>query len=473
VLATRILLKSKGSLVRFCKEAPKYREVEVVALLQKAVMALMLAANPRNLFRQFAAKGSYQYFHDFQLFLREVLQNREYQRFLLYAPPASIPFFSDAVKLAQELCICFMTEGPELLEVRKGLSKLREHKGKTKRVSEFLSESDKALRETLSKHPSGPVFKALDLIRDEGEQTFDPFLMEGTTPQVECVLKGGENDVAFLRMPSPTIQNAVNHAVINEEFKTFLHPPLSHKTPFYHLIINFQDRTSWQEHARSMDLEELSKQAEYAGMFTTITLAKDTDFYNQTGPYQNLDAAEEFITHFSAHLQDESTGYYFPKHLKKALFPHFVAPLLTKVHTLLFGGEKRLDLKARLTFIELAYHLIALKAIELEKPTFFSFGSKDGLDSTATATVGFLGLLTLYQQKGWKEEEFLTLETILYGPTLLSRERAVHPDRVERLVELLRLLEEKQKGLRELLKPFFSKSVLELSPHFPEDAATM
>ena len=50
-------------------------------------------------------------------------------------------------------------------------------------------------------------------------------------------------------------------AEITEEFKTFLFA-LSEKVEHEHfLLFNFQDRTSWREHARVHVLEELSRNA--------------------------------------------------------------------------------------------------------------------------------------------------------------------------------------------------------------------
>jgi hypothetical protein len=107
--AAQLLKNCRRSIERFYKEAIKYKEMDVVALVHNALMALMLAANPRNLIRQFSPKGCHLYFHDFLLFLRETLENREYQKFLIYSPPPGKPFFQDLLDVVNQLCYHLFT----------------------------------------------------------------------------------------------------------------------------------------------------------------------------------------------------------------------------------------------------------------------------------------------------------------------------------------------------------------------------
>ena len=51
---------------------------EIVKNINKAVMALMLAANTRHLLRSFSGKSCYQYFSDFLFYLRETLSCPDY-----------------------------------------------------------------------------------------------------------------------------------------------------------------------------------------------------------------------------------------------------------------------------------------------------------------------------------------------------------------------------------------------------------
>jgi hypothetical protein len=191
-------------------------------------------------------------------------------------------------------------------------------------------------------------------------------------------------------------------------------------------------------------------------VLTVVTLAKDTDFYNQTGIYHELSDAKEFINHFLEHLQDESTGYYFPVELKKQLFPTFMRDLLDQIHKSIFEGKKQLGLHQRLDFIELTYLLIELKLLEIVQPTLVSHLSKDSLDISATTSVELLVLLSTLQGQKIEREH---LDYLLFGPTLMLRERPIHVERFERMISLLRLLE---KSDLKSIRPLFSKTPFHL-----------
>lgn len=458
-LAANALLKQGSRLIgKFYKEAMKYKEMEVVISLNNALMALMMAANSRNLIRQFSLKGCHLYFHDFLLFLRQALHNREYQKFLIYSPPSGKTFFQDLIDLIHTLCLKLFTLPVHNEELRAAIKQIveRSRDHLAVQLSEKLIGANNALTEAFKKHPSGPVFKAVDIIRDDLEHFFDP-LFQGNIPSQEWQLRQNDQEIAVLRMPCPILQEMINKAYVTEEFKTFLRA----MNPKEHLLfINYQDRTSWKEHARALAIEELSRQAEFAELFTVVTLAKDTDFYNQEGFYKEIDEAQTFIDHFIQHLSDEITGYYFPSKLKKELFPLFMPKLLELIHKTFFEGKEQLTVKERHNFIQATYHFIELKLIELVDPTYLTLGSKDGLDITATANIGLIALLGLPQKKRWEERESDKLNALLFGATLMIRERVIHPERFERLVSLISLLETKGNYLKEF-KTLFQPETLQ------------
>lgn len=457
LLAQKILLANARGIDLFYKEALKYREMECVTLFHNALMALMLAANPRNMIRQFSLKGSHLYFHDFLLFLREGLHNREYQKFLIYSPPASKPFFQDMLDLIHAICFTLYTTKQEDTEVEHSLKKIVEmskHK-KEKNFSQTIMQAYKGLSEVLKKHPNGPLFQALDLVREEEERLFDPFI-QGNLPCKEWTLLNEHHEVIAIRMACPTLQELIHRAYILEEFKTFLR---SLKRNEVLLFINFQDRTSWKEHARSFAVEDLSRQAEFADHFTVVTLAKDTEFYNQSGVYQDLEDAEVFIDHFIQHLGDEMTGYYFSQKMKKKITSQFLLDLLKQIHHTFFQSQEVLSFIERLDFILIAYHFIELKLIEIVKPKYITLSSKDGLDIGGTSSVGLIALLMISKGKTWNEKENDRLNAIVFAPTLLHRERAVHPERIERLISMIELLEKSGDYLKDF-KNLFNKETL-------------
>jgi hypothetical protein len=322
-------------------------------------------------------------------------------------------------------------------------------------LAEAITLANSGLTEILKKHPNGPVFKALDIVREDALSFFDP-LHQGNIPAKEWLFIQDNREIACLRLPCPILQEIINKAYINEEFRNFLRA----LEPKEHLLyINYQDRTSWREHARSVAIEELSRHAEFAGGLTVVTMAKDTDFYNQLGLYQDLTNAKIFIEHFQEHLSDEVTGYYFSPKLKKALFPKIAQQLLERIHERLFNGRNELNFLERLNFIQIAYHFIELKLIELTEPTLLCFGSKDGLDISGVTSLGLVALLTASQGKKWNEKEIDRLNTLLFGPTLLQRERAIHSERFERLISMVHLLEENGNYLVDFADLFDERSL--------------
>ena len=355
-------------------------------VLNNALMALMMAANPRNLIRQFALKGSHCYFYDFVLFLRQVLRNHDYQKFLVYSPPSGKHFFQNIIDLIHSLCLNLFILPVHNEELKVAIKEMVKHETHSHPVtfSDHLIGANRALSEALQKHPSGPVFKAVDIIREDSEHFFDP-LFQGNIPGKEWSLTQGDQEIAVIRMPCPIVQEIIDKAYIIEEFKTFFRGLDMQQ---HLLLINYQDRTSWKEHARCVAIEEISRQAEFAEFLTVVTLAKDTDFYNQMGFYADINGADTFIDHFIQHLGDEITGYYFPPKIKKALFPTFIHSLFTSIHDVFFENKSSLTVQERLDFIQISYHFIELKLLELTHSTYLTLGSKDGLDVAATANVG-------------------------------------------------------------------------------------
>ncbi|MCP5469995.1 MAG: hypothetical protein H7A36_05770 [Chlamydiales bacterium] len=450
LLAQQILNAAQKEIQVFYKGVYQYKDMEIVRFLHFSVMALMLAANPRNLLRQFSQKGCHLYFEDFQMFLRATLYTREYERFLVYQPPKDQPFFKGVMDLIFALTEHFFLLGEPCDEVGAAIKKIV---GKQKgSFADALKVGKERLEEVFAQHPNGPVFKALDLVRDKNERIFDP-LMQGNVPTKECTLSIGTEVV---RMPAPVRQKVVNRAEIAQEFKIYLRA-LAKEGGQNHLFINFHDRTSWREHARAKVLEELGRSAEFASVFTVVTLAKDTDFYNQVGAYMELSDAVEFKQQFALHLGDERTGYYFPSRYKEKLFPTWVAEMLDKVHEVFFEGQKELIQEERRDFISFAYLFIELKLLELVNPTYLTHCSKDGLDIGGTSTVGLLALL--HEKEKWDEKEQDHLFTILYAPTILHRERGVHPERIARLESVIRRMENAGNYMKAFSKLFESKTL--------------
>ena len=462
--AKELLQRTKKEIKIFWKEAGKYKNAPLVTTIQEMLLALMLASNPKNLIRQFSLKGAHRYFQDFLIFLRDVLHHREYQKILLY--PEQEPFFSNIVKLIHHICYGIYSQPGDGDEQARALQQLTK-KAKThpeKGIAEAFFQANHELVKAFKKHPSGPVFKTLDIIREAVPEIYDP-LMQGNLPSIEFTLEKEGESIGYLRTPAPVVQEFIHKATIIEEWKTYLRAHLFLNEKFHHLMFNFHDRTSWREYTRSNALEELSRNAEYTEAFTVVTLTKDTEFYHQTGIYKTLTSGKLFIETFVMHLQDEGSGYYFPPEIKEQLFPDFAEKLCNQIHKSFFDKHDLLSIEDRQNFIEIAYALLELKIIEIKHPTVFSLTGKDGLDLSATASVALLVFLQLDAKKAWKEEELDRLIQILFGPTMMIRERVIHPERFDRLYPLLKLLESK-KGYLKGFGTLFSKETLKVHPKY-------
>lgn len=459
-IADSLLSASKREVEAFYKETVKHRDVDIVSLMRQAVLALMLASNPKNLIRQFSIKGCHRYFGDFQQFLRQVLEHRDYQKLLLYSGEPGAPFLFEVIHLANNLIFDLFTQQTSRTEFSSFLMKLLGETKEAPTLSDFLAVSDATLRAVLKRHPSGPVFKALDVIREKEETlVFDP-VYQGNLPGKELELIHNQKHISLMRIPSPTKQEVVSHAVVTTEFESFLYALASKKRGNL-LFINFADRTSWREHARVKALEEMGNLAEFADKITVVTIAMDTDFYNQVGHYAASDDAKTFLSHFFEHLSDEIAGYHFPANIKNKIFPKEIKMVLEAIHKTFFENKKTLSHKERLELIEIAYHFLILKLIEVVEPTDIAFSSKDALDAVAIEMVGLAALLSIGQHKKLTSKERQAFVGILYGPTMIIRERGVHPEKVGRLIDVIKLYESHPDFLKEF-RGCFDKSVLDM-----------
>jgi hypothetical protein len=455
--AKEILKRHRPKVERFYRSTTAHKGFALVATMHKALMALMLAANPRNLIRQFAIKASSFYFHDFLLFLREALHDADFQKYLVYPVPGGKPFLQDTLTLVHALSATLFLLPRHHEELQTGLQGLVA-KGLPKggSLAERVAAAYKALQNVLQKHPSGPIFKALDLVReDDEERSFDPLFL-GNYPEQETLFTSGDKEILCLRIPCPITQIVINRAEITEEFKNFLRN--ADKKILY---LNFQDRTSWKEHARCLALEELGRQALFADVLTLVTMTKESHFYNQIGEYETLNDALAFRTQLKQHLFDESSGYTYPPFVKEKMSSDWLERLLLTLHSLFFENKKSLTFLEKITWIEIAYSLLILKLIELSQPDALALSSKDALDIGATSLVALIALLTQGQGKEWSEEEFQALQRLLFGPVLLQRERPLLPERIDRLCSMMRLLEEKGAYL-EAFSSLYKKETLKL-----------
>ena len=440
-------------LERFYRETNSHKNHELVNHLQHAMMALMLSCNSANdLAEDVHRKSTFDYFADFIYFLRASLCTREYQKMVAYPPNRQNKLAYAQLDLINGLCYALFLQMKGEQYLLKALHEAldqaeemlsEEHiecRDESNEVWNWLACDYKALSALMQQHSNGPLEKILSDLQEGGNQFFDPIWQHDLPCQLFSIYVQ-EQRITNIRMPCPIHQEVVNKAFINEEFKAFLRAlkesPISHR----HLIINFQDRTSWREHARCSAIEDLQNVSDFHDHLAVVTLSKDSDFYNQNDLYAAENHAAVFTANFLDHLTDESCGYFYPEWIKEQLTTEFLHGVIDEVHRIFFNEKNVLSKEQRCDLIEIVYCFLELKLIEVAKAETFSLVCKDGIDVSACANVLLYVLLKIMNQEDLSDNDKSHLRMILYAPALLIRERAVVGSRFNRMVSALRRIE--------------------------------
>ncbi|MDE3048126.1 MAG: hypothetical protein KGI83_07260 [Verrucomicrobiota bacterium] len=466
--AGQILGECHPAISDYYKIARKMEGDELVQSLGMALLALCLAGNPRNLLQNTVGKSCWQYFDDFHRFLRRAMRTTEYQKLIAYPPDSTDKNAHLLIYLTHSLARSFFERvGGVKLEsiglihrtMRRGeeiKQKRGSHIAKGETIwNQFLIDDEK-LRTLLAKFPNGPLFKILDLIREEQDEDvaipFDPIGQENLPARLYNIERKG-HFIDVIRLPSPTRQTMINKVEIIDEFRGFLRALPRDKK---HLLINLQDRTSWKEFARSRALEALQFNAEFNEHLVVMTLPKDTDFYYQNNEYLNLNKADEFLKAFAAQFEaPEECGYFFPAPLKKQELFHFTEMALPMIHKYFFSNKNTLTRRNREDFIEIFNQFLVLKCIDMIEPSSISFTCKDAIDTGSAAAGAFFGFLQLLSSNFTAKEEQDFLRWLLYTPALFIRERAIDPERLNRTIAALERIDaEMGEAGKEILKAF-------------------
>ncbi len=451
-----LLRAVQKEITAFYQKAREGWEQEVVHCMNQALMALKLASNPHYSYHDVNVKSCKDYFHDFQLFFRQVLDSSSYQKL---AADSDLPQSSlnQALKrLVQAICYAYFMQVRGYQEVLPEIQRLiediqgKEEKPKEKKISlsDVVRKEQAALSKFMKQYPSGPLSMTLALLDEDPSMPFDP-LLQGNIPNQLFWVRVGERKVWALHCPSPTVHVAMGKSPkISEEFRGFLHALRDKGEGQHHLIINMQDRTSWREEERSRVLEELQQKPEFSNQLNVVTLAMDGDFYFQQGAYAKENHVAQFLHSFREQLLLDSGGYFFPAGMKEVLNSTFIDQTFAAIHTQFFGGKNVLSHDKRLEFIEIFHLVLELKVIALSEATSFSLSCKDGADVAAPAYAQFYCFIRLMSEGKLSKEELPMLAMLLHTPALLARERTVEEERVQRMIKICRLLEGSPTPLR-------------------------
>lgn len=485
----REILKVLGHrLTHFFRELRLVKNQELVEVLNKALMALMLSSHAQNLLRHHPVKSCAEYFDDFQNFLREALQTKIYQRWLAYPPQESNKLAFDLMDIVQTLCRAVYCNLKGLEDIVPVIQNLMAHAEQAvsreqiqdaeglKNIWKRLGSDYVAMTKLLKHHPNGPMYKILDILEEDAFHIFDTILQHNIPNQL-FDMHADDHRYSFLRIGAPVVQEFINKASINEEFKAFIHSYAQGSISRKHLLINLQDRTSWREHARCVALEEFEHhQPELEKALTVVTLPTDTEFYHQVNPYHQVHQAATFMEQFKEHLMGDHSGYYFPPCINKEELGLFIDGALPVIHHIFFSNKNVLPREQRMEFIELFYLFLQLKLIEWVQPDSISLTCKDGVDTGMAYSSELFAFLKLINNQEWTENDWLHLNFMIYAPALLIRERVMLPDRFHRMLGALKIVQNARdefgddnfvKIIQEGFVMLYKTPVLQSSLHLP------
>lgn len=451
----RSIIKALGArLQQYYQEVRQYKSHDLIITVNKALMALLLSSHSQNLLKNNPRKSCGEYFLDFQNFMREALHSREYQKWLVYPPKRENKLAADLLDMIHTLCRHFYASMQGLNEmeiiIHKLLEKASQSLSKDKEpsptnggdvpLSKQLLLDYSAMGKLFKLHPRGPLHKVLDLLQEDAHHFFDPLIQHNLPNQLYDLFLEGHR-VHIFRMAVPVVQETIGKADIDEEFKGFLRSYDIAQAQKLHLLINLEDRTSWKEHARCSAIEELQHQSEFKKVLCVVTLAIDTDFYHQIAHYHQTNHAQSFMEQFREHLLSPNSGFYFPASINRVKLAEFIDRTFESIHKMFFSSKNVLQREQRLTFIDLFYLFLELKLIEWIRPDSFSLTCKDSIDNGECAAGGLFLLLKIINQIELTDEVLEHLNFMLYAPAIIIRERIMVPEKFNRFVNLLKLLE--------------------------------
>ncbi len=440
----------KKDLDKWINNAGKYRDDQFIFILYKAITALFLAANPHNLLMNTTGKSSISYFNDFKFFLRESLNNVDYQYIINNYQNDIDVFYKHTLTLLNNICYYIyvneLDKSYQLAFFVRIIQKNELKHSKSARSSiSFWNEildNHEMLYNELKKYPSGPLFKMLDILYDTKQNDFDPYLQDDN-PSQAFIIHVYNKKVKLLVSPCPTAQKLINKANIIPEFTGFMRSIIERGERV--LIINFQDRTSWKEFTRSFTIEEYQKNAELTNNLYVVTIPKHTDFYLQSDNYIKVSDAEDFKKNLINQIDGkEDCGFCFPKKFNLIDILDYVNYCVEMIHKVFFDKKEILSRKNRLDFIELFYQFLISKMLKISKADYIIFSAKDTIDIPSTSSAAFYSFIKLFKgDLEWNDMEKEAVISSIFLPALLIRERAVDIRYLNREISMLSLISSK------------------------------
>lgn len=481
-IARSIKESTRDLFQKWLRLASKRDQERIVRLFYQAYIALTFAAEPIHLIEEGAKKSCLSYFSDFQNYLRELLFDMGYGRLIDNPPDETDRFSNYFLELVHALCFAIFSQK---FDYDRALSYIYQLIGKELKNQEKNSlnpshlatyhqimEIHEVLGKELNKHPSGPLFKVIEIFQQLEEHTvFDPYMMRNLGSKFfDFKIQKLTGSVYLL--PCPTLQTQIDQAQSIPEYEGVLRNFVKNNEKV--LWVNLQDRTSIEEFARCRELEKISINAEFQAVLSLLTLPVSTTFYMQSEDYLKLHDKKQFKKVFLDQLMSGiDCGYYYPKelHLNREIYEK----IIHEVELIAFKEKKELTRKNRLDWIEMVYLFLILKSMELIKPQHIVFISKDGVDVGAVTMAAMYALIKMLDpQSNWKEGEKELFVSMHFLPALMERERIVDLHRLNRTISAISVLASsielkggKFEGIEKVFSPTFLKELKLISDRHP------
>lgn len=451
-IAAKDTLENASDLLKeFFREAMKFKDVELISCMAKASMALMLAANTKNMVQNNPKKSCHLYYRDFVNYIREAIQCEEYGKLINDPPPQSQRLLYSVMGLLQVYYQSLFEHGltsqnlDQLVNdlVEEGIATYARDKKdafKKEKISHFWKQLEfdyNIITQTLQNYPNGPIYKVFELLRSDYEEVFDNIVQDNFPNELYILDNVIDKSVNFIRLPSPTRQESVQKVVVIDEFKAWIEVHAMENTTKKHLIVNLQDRNLWREYNRCNTLEQMQKRVPFDENLSVITLATQTDFYKQINESENISDAEQFYKQFKEELGSEACGFFFPDAMKKQLLSTEYALLFNQVHKHFFFSKKSLTKEDRRCFIDIFYYLLLLRLIALYQFDFISFTCKDGVDISEPMAAGFFSFIKLLKKESLSKVDRNHLYMMLFATPLYVRERLIRRESFMRFIHTI------------------------------------
>ncbi|WP_213318149.1 calcium-binding protein [Chlamydiifrater volucris] len=429
--------------------ALKNKTIPEVSAVHNAILALMLSKTSKTKISSKPIKSNLAYFNDFLGFLREATLLLEEGSFNT-SEKTDLRITSGRIVDKWILSLFFYR--PDNSEALRYLfSQMNSSmEGKKMSASKYVSDLYDEQHRIFSKFPNGPLLKSLDYLSDKHScQQFDPFKM-GMTPSFEgnLVCSNGKAFMKVFSSANPITQESVLYASLNQEFLSLLKILKREGSSVF--VVNFQNRQSKKDKARTRLLEECADNSDFSGNIKVFSCPEPEDLLLNIEGKEEIKDFNEFVQAVLEELtkNEVSSSYRMDSLIKNRLEKEFLPKCLNSLKDVFFSKKKILFRNDKLLLLHLVSYLLVFKQLEIILPNYFWIMSKDGLDYVGA----FLAGLCCFSRKSteWDEKFLKSMLAKLSVSTFLMRDRQVMSPCVELLEKLMSSLRKNRKNLPKL-----------------------